>query len=166
MNCCTPEITCNVRETDSQVSKRENCANCGTQSRAVSRKTVLLMLKPQVLEQAFYGKYRFCATPNCSVVYFEEESDCVFTTDDLQVIVGVKSITDPIPLCYCFGFEERHLRLEISQTGSTSIPERISNLIREGLCACEARNPSGVCCLGDVNQAAKRLRQEQSKISA
>jgi hypothetical protein len=26
------------------------------------------------------------------------------------------------------------------------------------LCACEARNPAGVCCLGEVNSISKRLQ--------
>ena len=68
--------------------------------------------------------------------------------------------SDPIPLCYCFGFDESHLREEISKTGSTTVPERISRLIREGLCSCDVRNPSGKCCLGDVNRAVTRLKKE------
>jgi Zinc binding domain len=164
MGCCTPETTCNKPEA-AQAHERENCVNCGIQSRPVSRKTVLLMLKSQLLEQASTRMYRFCATRDCSIVYFEEGGNRVFTQDDLRVRVGVKASTEPIPLCYCFGFDEIHLRLEISDTGSTTIPERIANLIRDGLCACEARNPSGFCCLGEVNQAAKRLSRER-RISA
>ena len=89
--------------------------------------------------------------------YFEEQGGHSFTTDDLRVRVGVKESADPIPLCYCFGFDESHIRDEISKTGETTVPKRISTLILEGLCACESRNPSGACCLGDVNRAVKRL---------
>src|ERR1700682_3087385 len=140
----------------------ERCRGCGNQGTAVSRKTVLSMLKPDLLEQALTGIYRFCGTRECPTVYFEEQGARLFTTDDLRVIVGVKGNSDPIPLCYCFCFYESHLRDEMSQTGRTTIPDRISSLIREGLCACEARNPSGVCCLGEVNRTAKRLKQEFS----
>jgi hypothetical protein len=28
------------------------------------------------------------------------------------------------------------------------------------MCACEVRNPAGVCCLGEVNRTAKRLSSE------
>ncbi len=163
MNCCTPEATAESRESSETVTNQtEHCRNCGGQGRPVSRKTVLLMLKPHLLEQALSGIYGFCAAPDCPIVYFEEHGSRIFTNDDLRVIVGVKANTDPIPLCYCFGFDESHLREEISQTGSTTIPEKISRLIREGLCACEARNPSGACCLGEVNRTAKRLKQDIS----
>jgi hypothetical protein len=115
------------------------------------------MLKPELLERATAGKYSFCSAPDCPVVYFEGQSRQVFTSDDLRVPIGVKAKTDPIPLCYCFGFDEKHIREEISLTGATTVPETISGLIREGLCACESRNPSGVCCLGEVNRTVRHL---------
>ena len=167
MNCCATDTS--VAENGSEVVAAAlggsavsepvvtRCANCGGQSRPVSRKTVLLMLKPELLEQAMTGTYSFCSARDCPVVYFDEQSSHRFTTDDLRVTVGVKASADPIPLCYCFGFDESHIRDEISTTDTTTIPERISTLIREGLCACESRNPGGVCCLGEVNKAAKRL---------
>ena len=118
------------------------------------------MVKPEFIEEALNGNYRFCTTHECPIVYFEEQGTCNFTVDDLRITVGIKAISDPIPVCYCFGFDERHLREEISQTGATSIPDKISHLIREGLCACDVRNPSGNCCLGEVNRTAKRLKNE------
>lgn len=154
VNRCATDAECHSEAT-------QRCGNCNGKSRPVSRKTVLLMLKPELLEGALAETYRFCATHECPVVYFDEDGQRAFTQDDLRVIVGVKANVDPVPLCYCFGFDESHIRDEISKTGKTTIPERISNLIREGLCACEARNPAGVCCLGEVNQAAKRLAEKK-----
>ena len=167
MNCCATDTSigeCGLEGEEAVPGSREGpeaviqrCASCGGQSRPVSRKTVLLMLKPDLLEQAMTGTYSFCSARDCPVVYFEEQGRHRFTTDDLRVTVGVKASEDPIPLCYCFGFDESHIRDEISRTGTTTVPQRISTLIREGLCACESRNPAGVCCLGEVNKAAKSL---------
>jgi hypothetical protein len=165
IDCCRteePAVDSNCQATAVTEVMPERCRGCGKQGAPVSRKTVLSMLKPDLLEQAVTGIYRFCGTRECLTVYFEEQGARFFTTADLRVIVGVKANSGSIPLCYCFGFDEYHLRDEISQTGSTTIPERISSLIREGLCACEARNPSGMCCLGEVNRTAKRLKQELS----
>ena len=157
-DCCAKEeeVTCDAKAS----ATAESCRECSRQGTPVSRKTVLLMLKPHLLKQASTGKYRFCGAPDCSTVYFEENGHRAFTTDDLRVLVGVKAKTDPIPVCYCFGFDESHLRGEIGSTGRTTIPEEISSLIREGLCACDTRNPSGNCCLGEVNRTVKRLKQE------
>jgi len=166
MNCCTPKsesgetntVTVEAVTNGRDEAETQCCGTCKGQSRPVSRKTVLLMVKPHLLEQAMTGTYSFCAARECPVVYFEEQGSHSFTIDDLRVRVGVKESADPIPSCYCFGFDESHLRDEISATGEATIPARISSLIREGLCACESRNPSGMCCLGEVNKTANRLR--------
>src|SRR5712691_11350149 len=134
MNCCSiePSIPQSSSEVDEFVSGEvsesvtQGCTNCGGQSRPVSRKTVLLMLKPELLEQAMTGRYSFCSAKDCPVVYFEEHGNHKFTVDDLRVRVGLKATDEPIPLCYCFGFDESHIRDEISCTGTTTIPEGIS----------------------------------------
>jgi hypothetical protein len=119
---------------------------------------MLLMLKPELFNQLRDSQYRFCASPDCPVVYFSGERS--FTTGDVRVRVGVKEKEGPILLCYCFGFYEQDLRTEITTNGRTTIPERISTLIKEQMCACEERNPSGGCCLGEVTRAVKRLTKE------
>jgi hypothetical protein len=121
---------------------------------------MLLMLKPEHFDRASAGRYRFCADPECRVVYFPEGDGATFTTDDLRVRVGLKEKQDPVPLCYCFGFNEADAREEIASTGQTSIPQRIAALLKQGMCACPERNPSGACCLGAVNEAIKQLLAE------
>jgi len=118
------------------------------------------MLKPDLLEHAMSSSYSFCPERDCPVVYFDENGARHFTVDDLRIRVGLKVKDDPIPICYCFGFDESHIREDLAKTGRTSIPARISKLIREGLCACDTCNPAGVCCLGEVNKAVKRLSKE------
>jgi len=86
------------------------------------------------------GNYSFCSERDCLIVYFEDKGSQQFTVDDLRIRVGLKVKDDPIPVCYCFGFDEKHIRDEIQGSGKTSIPEKVSQLIREALSACEARN--------------------------
>ncbi len=164
VNCCPVEsIDTNEPTHDRTIStndpmaETERCVRCHGKGRAVSRKTVLLMVKPDLLERAMAGNYSFCPERDCSIVYFDDLGGPHFTVDDLRTRVGLKVKDDPVPLCYCFGFDEHHIREELTQKGSTTIADRISSLIREGLCACDTRNPAGVCCLGEVNRAAKRL---------
>ncbi len=167
MNCCvtddsvgshdskTDEATCMA----DKLHETDPCSSCKGQGRPVSRKAVLLMVKPELLERAMHGSYSFCSAHDCSIVYFEDKGSQQFTVDDLRIRVGLKVKGDPVPVCYCFGFDEKYIRDEIEQTGNTSVPEKVSRLVREGLCACEARNPSGVCCLGELNKTANRLRE-------
>lgn len=170
MECCLPQIQDEKPTSGAEgagVSEPRNsfsrdCRSCGCASRQVTRKTVLLMLKPELLDRVGEAEYRFCSDPECHVVYFAEEQGLMFTTDDLRVRVGLKERQDPIPLCYCFGFKEADVREEITLTGQSAIPQRIAALIKQGLCACETRNPSGSCCLGEVNKAVRRLRGENT----
>jgi hypothetical protein len=172
MNCCTTDVTLGATRSEAneavgtgdELHETARCGSCKSEGKPVSRKTVLLMLKPELLERAMRGSYSFCSARDCSTVYFEDEGREHFTVDDLRIRVGVKVKDDPIPLCYCFGFDESYIRNEIERTGNTNIPDKISGLIREGLCACEARNPAGMCCLGEVNKATKRLKLELAAI--
>ena len=156
MNCCTESeiIPVELQRTGSQ----RDCSSCKGQSRPVTLRTMLLMLKPEIFDQVGDSQYRFCASSDCSVVYFSRERS--FTIGDLRVRVGLKEKDGPVPLCYCFGFSEQAVREEIAANGHSLIPQRITALIKERMCACEERNPSGACCLGEVTQAVKRLMKE------
>jgi CopZ-like zinc binding protein len=168
MDCCSNNKNSTVTgllevgaQTLTQLDKQPQvCPDCRGKSHGVTRRTVLLMLRPSLLEKTGEGAFRFCESPECEVVYFSEEGRARFTKDDLRVRVGVKEKSDPIPLCYCFGFEEKDLREEIGTNGHSMVPQRITALVKQGMCACQERNPSGACCLGEVTRAAKRLMQE------
>jgi len=82
------------------------------------------------------------------------------------VRVGAKETADPIPICYCFGFTRQDIWDEIRSTGKSTVAKRITAEVEAGRCACEVKNPSGKCCLGDVTRTAKdRLGQKgESKL--
>jgi Zinc binding domain len=123
------------------------------------------MLLPELLDRAGEADYRFCPDPECPVVYFTLGNEATFMTVDLRVRIGLKERVGPIPLCYCFGFTEADAREEVLATGTSSIPQRITGLIKQKLCECAARNPSGSCCLGEVSRCIKRLTVELSELS-
>jgi hypothetical protein len=60
-------------------------------------------------------------------------------------------------LCYCFGETEAGIRRELLEHGRTDVVARIRAHIAAHRCACKIRNPRGVCCLGDVVAAVKRI---------
>lgn len=171
MDCCveTPQDTSAIAEALSYDSvnapeprddPNRKCVDCRGASRAVTRKTMLLMLKPEHFDRIDNSDYRFCSDRDCRVVYFPDNGHTTFRTSDLRIRVGLKERIDPIPLCYCFGFDEKNAWEEISRTGASTIPQRIGSLIKQKMCACPARNPSGACCLGEVNKAIERLMDE------
>jgi hypothetical protein len=107
-------------------------------------------------------QYYFCDSSECEVVYFPLDTQApLFRRGDLMVRVGAKETEDPIPVCYCFGFTRSDVENEVAETGSSTIAEQIKTEVKAGNCACEMKNPSGKCCLGDVTRAAEdRLSQK------
>lgn len=164
MDCCsTKSVITQGIVIENKDGAKPKCPNCTGVTRSVTKKTMLLMLKPELFERVSEVQYHFCASPDCRVVYFPEGQGTIFYTEDLRLRVGTKEKDDPKPLCYCFGFDEADLRNEIAATWQTSIPNLIAELLKADICACEARNPSGACCLGDITKAIKRLQSENAE---
>ena len=91
------------------------------------------------------------------MVYFSP--DQVFRKPDVKVRVGLKETEDPVQLCYCFDYSREDVRRELEEHGRTQIPEKIKAEINAGFCACEVKNPSGKCCLGNITKAIQELRR-------
>lgn len=134
------------------------CPGCGKSGREVAGKTVRAILKPSAAAGLDKEAYRFCDEPTCDVLYF----DGAFAArkDQASIRIGIKETEDPVSLCYCFEFTRADVRAQVQATGRSTIPERIAAEIKAGHCACETKNPSGVCCLGEVRKAVKTAQAE------
>ncbi len=144
---------------ENETTVKAPCPQCRIAGRSVIRQTVLHHVLAEHLARVNGEAYRFCPQPDCEVVYYGE-NESIFTVTDLRDLVSEKTSGDARPICYCFGFTEGYAREEIARAGISAVPQQISRFIKAGLCACEARNPSGACCLGQVNQTVKRLAEE------
>ena len=157
-DCCSMEtVESCVPPTDKGAISR--CTECGSEGHAVERQTILHHLKHNQLDRVNRESYQFCPDPNCAVVYYGDEGTR-FTVTDLRELVTAKASGEERPICYCFGFTEGDARRQIEHTDHCTIPTRISRLIKAGMCACEVRNPTGVCCAGEVTRIVKRLSAE------
>jgi hypothetical protein len=123
--------------------------------------TVRSILKPD-FRAAVRGdvEYCFCASPSCDVLYFDATGWCA-SKHDARGRVGLKETIDPVPLCYCFGFTRADVRAEVATTGACTIPARITSEVKAGRCACDVKNPSGTCCLGEVRKAVTEALAER-----
>ncbi len=143
-----------------QAGKPGFCPRCATKGKAVATLTVKNLVRDHTRVPAS-ASFSFCRTPDCNVVYFSAQA--VFNKPDLKVRVGIKETADPIPLCYCFGYSREDIRRDIKSTGSTSIVEEIKAEVQGGFCACEVKNPSGACCLGDITRAIQESKRHSSQ---
>jgi hypothetical protein len=142
------------------------CPVNGARSRQVDMLTVKSLVRQLPLGMP-NTQYYFCDSSDCEVVYFALDAEAPrFCREDLVVRVGAKETADPIPICYCFGFSRQDIWDEIRSTGKSTVAKRITAEVEAGRCACEVKNPSGKCCLGDVTRTTKdRLVQKgESKL--
>jgi len=131
------------------------CPVNGARSKQVDMLTVKSLVRQIPLGMS-NDQYYFCEARDCDVVYFPFDPQApTFRRQDLVVRVGAKETADPIPICYCFGFTRKDIEDEIAASGRSTVAERISAEVKQGNCACEVKNPSGKCCLGDVTRIVR-----------
>ena len=131
------------------------CPVNGARSKQVDMLTVRSLVRHLPLRMPG-TPYYFCEAADCDVVYFPFDTQAPsFRRADLLVRVGTKERVDPIPVCYCFGFTRKDIQNEITETGRSTIVDRITAEVRVSNCACEVKNPSGKCCLGNVTRVVQ-----------
>ena len=139
-DCCAVEMDA--------VGSPTSCPACGRPGRGVEQITLKALLRPPGLMRLPATGHRFCPTSYCAVVYFGSAE--VFHREDLAVPVFQKELPGARTVCYCLAITEEDIRRELAATGRSSASERITQLVKDGRCACELRNPQGTCCLGNV----------------
>ena len=144
-------------------SKPGICPGCATKAKSVATLTVKSLVRDHTRVSAD-SSYWFCRTPECDIVYFSDKA--AFYKPDLKVRVGLKEQEDPIPLCYCFGYDRQDVRRDIEAQGTSDIPGRIKVEVQAGFCACEVKNPSGDCCLGDITRAIEEAKKHAGQTAA
>ncbi len=141
---------CAVNSEACEVPQVMNCPVSGTRAKQVDPLTVKSLVRRLPLGMPS-SAYYFCGAPDCDVVYFPANPQApVFRRGDLLVRVGAKETEDPIPVCYCFGITRRDIQEEVQKTGKSTAAERVRAEVKAGNCACEVKNPSGKCCLGEI----------------
>ena len=103
-------------------------------------------------------EFRLCPDTECEVVYYSP-AGTPLTVSDLSVQPGFKHGSDGL-VCYCFLYRKSDIARQLSATGETDVFQSIKDEVQAGNCACEVRNPSGKCCLGEVQEAIRNLERE------
>lgn len=134
------------------------CPSCGAPAKRVGAVTVKSLVR-HLSFGAPATQYYFCESPRCPVVYFPLDREApVFGESELLVPVGLKRKDADAPVCYCFGITRGQIEREVALTGQSAIPARIKAEVQVGACACEVKNPSGKCCLGQVQRVLQESR--------
>ena len=146
------ESCCSVTPADNGVAR---CPASGFTGKPVDWLTVAALAKGRVQPQQ---EFRLCRDTECEVVYYGS-AGAVLTAGDLNVQPGFKPGSDGL-VCYCFLYRRADIARQLGETGETDIFQSIQDEVQAGNCACEVRNPSGKCCLGEVQEAIYGLEKE------
>jgi hypothetical protein len=142
---------------------RAPCPASGSDARRVAKRTIEHLLTPSAATRIARGiQYYYCEDPRCDVVYFSKDGASQFMTADVRVAVFAKDVGEDVNVCYCFDWTRRRLREEIDLTEGSTAARSIANNIRTIGCACDIKNPSGRCCLGDVNRVVAEIVRSAS----
>lgn len=133
-----------------------NCPICNATGKHVDTQTVkgVLSATLEILKPG--NPYYYCKTLDCETVYFHEDGSQVISEEGLRVPVYHKHANAPsTKICYCFEILIQDLEEDIAAFEGKKSVGRINAGITAGQCACDIRNPEGVCCLGNVKRHIK-----------
>ena len=133
-DCCSGSCATN------HTHKLYRCPVNGKEYKEVSIKTVMHHVKEPWNLQEKRQIYYFCEDPECEVVYFGQD-DSTIENSALRTPVGIKDKSGNALVCYCFG-------ITVDQAATlTKAKAFVIEQTKGHVCECEARNPSGRCCL-------------------
>ncbi len=128
---------------------RMSCPACGQNCFPVSRQTILHQVQSPDNQRITDGDYAYCANRECNVGYFSAFDSIPKTS--LRAFQSGQSAM----LCHCFDISESVYRAALDDGTAKAIKAFVVQQTKEGLCACESRNPSGRCCLASFKQMEK-----------
>ena len=132
------------------------CPLCGNKGKTVKRITIESLLTDEAKGRvSSRDGFRFCPMRTCEVSYFHPQTGKRFLCRDVRVRIGQKQTQAPRPICYCFNHTIEEIEAEVAETGTSKIPDAITEKCRQGLARCEETNPQGSCCIADVRRALK-----------
>ena len=146
------ESCCSIPAVEGNAAR---CPASGYEGKPVDWTTVAALTSGPVPSRQ---DFRLCRDPECEVVYYGS-AGTVLRTGDLNVQPGFKEGSGGL-VCYCFLHREADVARELAERGTTGIFDSIKRQVKAGNCACEVRNPSGKCCLGEVQGANQRLEKD------
>lgn len=157
---CPPEAgneTCDLRGS----VPTSACPVCLKTGKALNSITLKALLNVPLTEIC-HVEYRFCRTPDCPVVYYNQDGAQTFLEIDLRERVYQKhAAEDDVFLCYCFRYTTGTIKDEFADNQADPVVVRITAGIQAGQCACDIRNPQGSCCLGNVRSFVSNLEAAQ-----
>lgn len=160
-DCCKTKGKDKVSSCDTIELRKTVCPKCGKEGQKVENVTVKSLVDETLAAEVGEENYFLCTTPNCDVVYYNNDAGKTFFKKDVKVRVWFKETEDPIPVCYCANVTEKQIREEIvvkKRAKDLKDIKQYTGAMTGG--RCKYTNPAGKCCGPVVNAAIKKALAE------
>lgn len=105
--------------------------------------------------------FRFCWTPTCEVIYYNNDKSIYFVKGELRTRFGPKESTSPRPICYCLQVTEEQIADEILKKKCCFSVEDIEYYTKAGTGKwCLTTNQSGKCCREYLDNIVDKYSQK------
>ena len=128
----------------------KNCPTCENQIHRVSMNTLFYQLKYPYNSQLPEGEWYFCKNESCQVVYINQNLRDIFLSSDLRKHTQ-KPGSPHRMICHCFGINRSSFAQEVAEQ-KTEIYDFIRKQMKNKNCKCGITNPSGICCIDELNK--------------
>jgi Zinc binding domain len=132
---------------NSPESAIQTCCQCSTNCKKVETRTLYHQVRFPENQGIIPGDYYFCPNKACIVAYFSTSRSTVLK-QDLTTYQDIQNDK----LCYCFDIYAKDYLTELKTQQAKTIKNFVILRTKSGECACETRNPSGLCCLANFKR--------------
>lgn len=126
--------------------RAQRCPASGGEGQSVRWTTLAALANGPIPERQ---RVWLCPDADCELVYFGEHG-LRLSLADVRVAPG-KKIGGSGLACYCFEYSRQTIEDEVHGLGSSPTAEGIRREVQAKNCACEVRNPTGKCCLSEID---------------
>ena len=126
------------------------CPQCGSDCKPVTMRTLYQQVRFPENQQIAIDEYYFCPSRHCSTAYFSNTENSF----SKSLLITQQAIQNDA-LCFCFDINSASYLSALQTHNADSIKNFVIERTKSAECACEIRNPSGLCCLVKFKQLEK-----------
>lgn len=150
-----------------ETTEKNFCGLCFNKGKRVLRETLANHVKIQYWNE-IDGKFYYCNTFDCPVIYFDRTSSTYFAQEDLRTTVMHKQEigTEYRAACYCKNVLEKTIIDELLVKKCCDSLTDIQKFTEANTGKnCKITNPTGRCCGGQIKNIIQWAQTQHSEIS-
>jgi hypothetical protein len=137
-DCCCPSTSTKTKQI---------CPECGATCKSVGIPTLYHQVRFPENQSIVIDTYYFCPAKTCSIAYFSSTDNII----PKQLLRSYQAIQNDA-ICYCFDINAEQYLSALKDRRAEPIKAFVTQRTKAGECACEIRNPSGLCCLANFKR--------------